>query len=646
MVKNGLRQYGVIQWFTINFIKIQEIFLLNKMVKSIYVNKEITDPGFCLYWKNNKPHSPVPPHRKLKVGGATYKEIDATCHKSTRRIRKKVRNICRKWRKDKTISPFTGKKIKKGGPEFKSFDGLCSDQKATQVKKSKRIQKKIRPGLREAENEINAELDRIEELFLAAQVAEQPAEQQAVQVAAQEFTQKKYDPSCLDGVFENIELKPAQTRVVRELLKLEDDGRFHGVLVAHGTGTGKTEIMIGTIACAIKNKLVKKITLITTKSLISEFQKRLVKYNFRMPANIQFEAMTYDTFYLRYKEKSFECAEDRLLIIDEVHNLRNPSSKKYQAIQDCAFKSKMTLVLTATPFVNEYKDMVPLLKLIMRKNYADLYTIAELSDVFEDPESHAAKIKHFKNKISWFYDRSEEDFPEMKVTVKKLYMSPSYEDAYKKLEDGVFAVLGTEKDLTKFYTALRTTTNKIAEKESAKYEEIKKLLLKKKQTVLYSEFLEKGIDIYTDFMDANDISYAIISGETSPKERKSAVEGFNNGEIQVLVISKAGELGLDLMNTRKIIFANLPWNFATYEQVVGRGVRFRSHVNLPEKDRNVKVYVFIQKKSKENKADKKKKDLAKIKKFPSIDSYLWNLINEKKEKKEQLDQLLKSISIQ
>jgi SNF2 family DNA or RNA helicase len=225
-------------------------------------------------------------------------------------------------------------------------------------------------------------------------------------------------------------------------------------------------------------------------------------------------------------------------------------------------------------------------------------------------------------------------------------MSPSYEDAYKKLEDGVFALLGTTKDLTKFYTALRTTTNKIAEKESAKYEEIKKLLLKKKQTVLYSEFLEKGIDIYTDFMDIHNIPYAIISGETTPKERREAVNAYNMGEIKVLVISRAGELGLDLMNTRQIIFANLPWNFATYEQVVGRGVRFKSHVNLPEKDRNVKVFVFIQKKSKVPKEDKKKKDIPKIKKFPSIDSYLWSLITEKKEKKEKLDEILKMISIQ
>jgi superfamily II DNA or RNA helicase len=613
------------------------------MVKPIYVNKDITDPGFCLYWKNNKPQSPTPPHRNLKVGGDTYKEIDATCNKSTRRIRKKVRGICRKWRKDKLVSPITGKKVKKGGPEYKSFDGLCEDrtssQKEKSTKKAKKTPKKVRPGLAEARPEIDAEIDAIDQMFMAEQAAEQEMQRRNLQ--------KKYNPSCLDGVFDDIELNPSQTRVVRELLKQEDSGRFHGILVAHGTGTGKTEIIIGSIACAIKNKVVKKITLVTTKSLISEFQKRLDKYNFKMPANIQFEAITYDTFYLRYKERAFECGNDRLLIIDEVHNLRNPGSKKYQAIQDCAFKSKLTLVLTATPFVNDYKDMVPLLKLIMRKNYADLYTISELADLFEDPESHASKIKHFKNKISWFYDRSEADFPEMKVTVKKLYMSPSYEEAYKKLEDGVFAVLGTDRDLTKFYTALRTTTNKIAEKESAKYEEIQKLLLKKKQTVLYSEFLEKGIDIYTDFMDLNNIPYAIISGETTLKERKEAVNAYNKGEIKVLVISKAGELGLDLMNTRQIIFANLPWNFATYEQVVGRGVRFRSHVNLPVKDRNVKVFVFIQKKSKATNQEKKENENGpKIKKFPSIDSYLWSLIKDKKKKKEALDELLKTISIQ
>jgi superfamily II DNA/RNA helicase len=224
-------------------------------------------------------------------------------------------------------------------------------------------------------------------------------------------------------------------------------------------------------------------------------------------------------------------------------------------------------------------------------------------------------------------------------------MSPAYEREYVKLENNVFdklVMFDKTKDLSAFYTALRTSTHKIGEQQSTKFERIKKLLLAKKQTVLYSEFLASGVAVFTEFMKANNVSFAVVTGSISALQRKEAVDKYNKQEVRVLIISKAGEVGLDLKNTRQIIFATLPWNFATYEQVVGRGVRFKSHESLPQKDRQVDVYTFLQTKEPSKLFNE---STSMISRFASIDDYLWSLIEAKRTQKEGLDGLLSRLSV-
>lgn len=65
---------------------------------------------------------------------------------------------------------------------------------------------------------------------------------------------------------------------------------------------------------------------------------------------------------------------------------------------------------------------------------------------------------------------------------------------------------------------------------------------------------------------------------------------FNNGDIDVLLITKAGMEGIDLKGTKNIILYEPVWNKAIEEQVIGRGVRRGSHTMLPQEDRYVNVW--------------------------------------------------------
>ena len=86
------------------------------------------------------------------------------------------------------------------------------------------------------------------------------------------------------------------------------------------------------------------------------------------------------------------------------------------------------------------------------------------------------------------------------------------------------------------------------------------------------------------------IPYAHVTGDLGIEERGEAVSKYNSDEIKVLFISKAGSEGLDLKNTRYIIIMESAWNENSIEQIIGRGVRYKSHITLPKSKRNVIVY--------------------------------------------------------
>ena len=60
------------------------------------------------------------------------------------------------------------------------------------------------------------------------------------------------------------------------------------------------------------------------------------------------------------------------------------------------------------------------------------------------------------------------------------------------------------------------------------------------------------------------------------------------------MISRAGAEGVDTTNCQTmIIIIDHQWNDATSEQIIARAIRFKSHHNLPQKERYVNVYRLL-----------------------------------------------------
>lgn len=122
---------------------------------------------------------------------------------------------------------------------------------------------------------------------------------------------------------------------------------------------------------------------------------------------------------------------------------------------------------------------------------------------------------------------------------------------------------------------------------------LKKVKNGPKPSIIYSNWLSSGIEPMEKLLDTHNIKYSSFTGQLSDTKKKKAVDQYNNGELDVLLLSSSGGEGLDLKNTRQIHIMEPHWNSAKIDQVVGRGIRYKSHESLPVSQRKVGVYYWI-----------------------------------------------------
>ena len=90
------------------------------------------------------------------------------------------------------------------------------------------------------------------------------------------------------------------------------------------------------------------------------------------------------------------------------------------------------------------------------------------------------------------------------------------------------------------------------------------------------------------------------------RRRFNAKENIYGEYIKVFMLTKAGSEGINLFNVRQIHIVEPYWNEVLVEQVIGRGIRQKSHNALPMKDRHVDVFRYtMSRKSQKPTADEK-----------------------------------------
>lgn len=443
------------------------------------------------------------------------------------------------------------------------------------------------------------------------------------------LTYKKKKQDCISR--SNIPLRPYQLRVVSYIMNPKNDS----LLVVWGTGIGKTLAALTASQCYLDKYPNNKVVVISPASLIKNFEKQMKSYGGQL--DYRYEFYSFDKFSGLNKLGRYDCT-NTMLIIDEVHNLKNMGVKRYQACFKCAIQTHKTLLLTATPFVNQLHDFESLINLLYREPDAlrrrDLRINKKLAPHMRLQYQRAlgAISTMLKNKVTFLRDKKSEDYPRSEIIKIPISMTDDYYNKYKHSLD-VSLIFGENPE--KFFHGYRRAVNDLGQGEylNQKIDQIREIVSEGKQTIIFSNWLQFGVNIIKSNLDKMGVKYDLISGEVPSSRRQEIVDGYNAKDFQVLIITRAGGEGLDLKDTNNIIILDPVWNPSSLEQIIGRGVRYKSHENLPKDQQYVKTWLLVLVKP------------THIPGPPSGDEELYRILESKENMKKDVEDILMNISI-
>lgn len=436
--------------------------------------------------------------------------------------------------------------------------------------------------------------------------------------------------------------------ISRSKLKVKDHQRVinehlhknRGIIAAFDTGTGKTLTAVVAGECYLDENKSGKVIVVTPKSLQENFAKEYRNYGGKRFD--KYEIITTRSFAIKYSKG---CPKGNyMLIIDEAHQLRTDlkaAGKKAAAVKsegkktpvcnakvavECCKKAKRVLLLTATPIYNAPSDILNLAAMVKGEDPLSENKFLRMSP--------SELCKYFQNTIMFFSTgKSSKDYPTSKEHNIKIVMNEKYYKNYRDVEKQNNPFY-KETNPYIFLTGIRQSTNNL--KPYLKLKWVMKKVEENHKTVIYSAFLNAGVNLLKKKLEDKGIKYKEITGSLSEKKRIEAVDMYNRNKVKVILITAAGGMGLDLKGTKNIILLEKSWNDSTEEQVIGRGIRYKSHSHLPPDQRHVDVYHMMLVKPKKLDEDDDK---------PSADEMLDTLIKKKTKVNQVFIKMLKSTDI-
>ncbi len=382
-----------------------------------------------------------------------------------------------------------------------------------------------------------------------------------------------------------------------------------GLIVVHSVGTGKTLTAVTASQCFLADNPGAKVFVLTPVTLMDNFKKAMRAYGISN-SDPRYVIMSHQMFLSRYKEAALnrkivnrngiqispDPFKGNMVIIDEAHVFRTqPLTKKDKAghVYDTEARwmiratrsAERVLCLTATPFFNTEKDLLNLVAMTKSGNTPN------------------------HNKTTWknlfsFYERDHSDpnFPRVNMFDVKVPMSMDYYRAYAAVflaERAKYPPNINISESEAFLLKMRQLVGgfKKNQEENPKAEwvlnKVVDVLEKRGRVVIYATFKDTGVGRVEEQLKKFKIHFNAIHGDVPAKERTRIIDEYNSGRSPVLVITQAGGVGIDLKKTSDMILFDNVWNPANEEQIIGRGVRFGSHSDLPKDKQVVNVHRLV-----------------------------------------------------
>lgn len=411
------------------------------------------------------------------------------------------------------------------------------------------------------------------------------------------------------------------------------------VILYYGVGSGKTMIAVN---CAEQFTVLNNnahVYFLTPASLVLNTIKEM--YRRGIDPNRKNEAGEHIYYFVSYQQllnSNLEFKPNSLLIIDEVHNMRNfktktvnerVSARKWEKTGNFSLvgtklgitllknenKFLRTIFMTGTLFVNSQYDLEPIIALGYKKTPLYEADKDELKIIESDPK----EFKNYYQGLMSYYSipNTSKEFPRKKYEFVPILSSGS-EEIYTMTEHRAKSIIANNKKsknpfdedyIEKLKNAVKTNNYKglyleLPEKDAyyirsrnesnmEKGKWIIDFLMKHKneKTLIYSQFRDYSIEPLLQKLANSGIKYGFINGSLSQEKKLMIVNEYNTNKINVLFFTLSIKEGISFKETKNIIVNEPYWNYAIMEQIIARGIRLDSHA-LGDKS-TINLYMLI-----------------------------------------------------
>jgi SNF2 family DNA or RNA helicase len=274
-----------------------------------------------------------------------------------------------------------------------------------------------------------------------------------------------------------------------------------------------------------------------------------------------------------------------LLILDESHKAKSPTSKVTKRLMALAKGVKRVILMSGTPLVNGWADMWSQCELVSPGClYGNFYVFRNLHAVMPIPGVPMIKgwrdVEGIQKRIAhcvFSVDKAtiQKDLPAISTVEVAVELSPKESRAYAQLRDEFLlemddVELSVPNALVKA-GRLRQCVNGLhafgIDEAPTKLRALEEILetLGSEHVIVFSMYAQT-VDAY-----ASKLKHVhVITGSTQGRDEVIASWRDKGGP---LLMTAAGEQGLNLQEARYVINIDLPWTQASYDQRIGRSWR-------------------------------------------------------------------------
>jgi superfamily II DNA or RNA helicase len=356
------------------------------------------------------------------------------------------------------------------------------------------------------------------------------------------------------------------------------------VILYYGVGTGKTLIAVN---CAeqfveITNSRVYFLlpSSLILNTILEFYTKGIDPSRKNKDGNFIYNFISYQQLLI----SEFDFEDQALLIVDEIHNLRNVRSQEIsekvsarkwvptdsfslvgnklsQQLIINSNKFIRKIFLTGTLFVNSPDDIEPIIAIGYNKepqlnfNRDSYEVMTKIDDTFKT---------YFQGLISYYKIEGEN---------KKMMPTVKYEFIPLEFGKKKNTLLNKSKEEDAFYISSRNEPN------DAKCDYIIDYILenKDKKILIYSQFLDRSFKYLMAEFKKKDITFGFISGALNQVEKLNVVSDYNTDKIKILLFTLSIKEGISFKETNDIFIIQPYWNYSILEQILARGIRLNSH---------------------------------------------------------------------